>query len=708
MNPPSPSAATSPGSFAPGAPDSARLDALSREVALACDATGAIRWADGRADMLVGARAGMRLVDLAAPGSADKVERFLHAAAAGETSGWELHLTAPSGSREPLTFAARGAPDGYGGALVVASLAAHDYAQLLNQMSGAMSELATLGRETARQQREIAERREELRTAGERIESGETNLREFSRQLADSTAGLRALYSELDEKDTSLRQVSEVKSRFVANVSHELRTPLNSILGMTRLLLARQDGELTIEQERQIGYVRRSAQTLSELVDDLLDLAKMESGKVALRPTAFTADEALATLRGMMRPVAVNPDVALVFEAAPAELPVFETDEGKVAQVLRNLVSNALKFTARGEVRVAVRRAAREGHVTFAVRDTGVGIAPADHERVFEEFAQVENPMQKHVKGTGLGLSVSRRLAEVLGGTLTVESRVGEGSTFLLTIPAVHPETMAMQALQDRARQLDPTRSPVLVVEDDRQTLFLYEKYLEGSGFQVVPARSIEEARDVLTRVKPAAIVLDILLEGEATWTFLGELKASERWRDIPTLVVTVTDREQKARALGADEFFLKPLDRDWLLRKLTLLAKSGPMQKLLVIDDDEVARYLVRKLVAGTDYQVIEAADGPEGIRRAREEDPHLIILDFVMPQMTAFEVLDELKADPKTRCIPVIISTSKTLSESERARLQEDTAAILSKHSLSREVAIARIRDALGKAVESNGATS
>ena len=699
MNPSSPAPAAAGASHAP---DGERLHAMSRELSLACDTGGTIRWADPRAVALVGARAGIRLADLAVEGSAEKVERFLDVARQEPTRGWELHVTDPVEGRTPITLAAQGVPDGEGGVLVVASLVPHDYGLLLNQMSAAMSELATLGRETERQQREIAERRAELKAAGDRIESGETNLREFSRQLADSTAGLRALYSELDEKDTSLRQVTEVKSRFVANVSHELRTPLNSILGMTRLLLAKQDGELTAEQERQIGYVRRSAQTLSELVDDLLDLAKMESGKVALRPSHFTVDEIFATLRGMMRPIATNPDVALVFEGAPAGLPVFETDEGKVAQVLRNLVSNALKFTATGEVRVGAHAGPAEGHVSFTVRDTGVGIAPADRERVFEEFAQVENPMQQHVKGTGLGLSVSRRLAEVLGGRLTLESTLGAGSTFTLTIPTVHPETVAMHALEDRARQLDPTRSPVLVVEDDRQTLFLYEKYLEGSGFQVVPARSIEDAREVLTRVQPAAIVLDILLEGEATWTFLGELKASEKWRDIPTLVVTVTDREQKARALGADEFFLKPLDRDWLLRKLTLLAKTGPMQKILVIDDDEVARYLVRKLVVGTEYQVIEAADGPEGIRRAREDDPHLIILDFVMPQMTAFEVLDELKADPKLRCIPVIISTSKTLSETERARLQQDTAAILSKHSLSREVAIARIRDALGKAVD------
>jgi CheY-like chemotaxis protein len=241
----------------------------------------------------------------------------------------------------------------------------------------------------------------------------------------------------------------------------------------------------------------------------------------------------------------------------------------------------------------------------------------------------------------------------------------------------------------------------VLVVEDDRQTLFLYEKYLSGSGFQVLPARTLEEARATLRRLKPAAIVLDVMLEGETTWRFLEELKSSEATRHIPALVVTVTDREQKARALGADEFFVKPIDRDWLLRRLRHLAKKGPIEKVLVIDDDEVARYLVRKMLVDTSYTVIEAADGPEGVRKARDEQPQAIILDFVLPNETAFEVLDELKGDLRTRRIPVIVNTSKTLDDDERRRLAEGTAAILSKQTLSREIAIARIREALEKTV-------
>ena len=401
----------------------------------------------------------------------------------------------------------------------------------------------------------------------------------------------------------------------------------------------------------------------------------------------------------MMRPVLPEGSAVELRIEPPTEPLELETDDAKLAQVLRNLVSNAAKFTEKGSITVSAERAERDV-VLFHVRDTGIGIAPEHHERIFEEFSQVENPLQTRVKGTGLGLALARKLAEVLGGTLTVQSAVGVGSTFTVAIPRVHPEVAEMAGLTERAERLDPTKAPVLVLEDDRQTLFLYEKYLQRSGFQVVPVRTVDDARAAKKRIRPAAVVLDVMLEGETSWGFLAELKQGESTRDIPVLVVTITDREQKARALGADEFWLKPVEGKKLLSKLTALAKAGPMEKVLIIDDDEVHRYLLRQVLRGTPYALMEAASGPEGVRLAREESPQLIFLDFVLGEHTAFDVLDDLKADPRTRDIPVILHTSHQLAEDEHARLAKETAAILSKHTLSKEVAISRIRDALNKA--------
>jgi signal transduction histidine kinase len=516
------------------------------------------------------------------------------------------------------------------------------------------------------------------------------------RVLDDNNRGIVALYNELDEKTDSLRRSSEVKSRVVSNVSHEFRTPLNSILGLSRLLLSGSEGPLNAEQQKQLGFILKSSLELSQLVDELLDLSQIEAGKVRLHVSEIGVPDLFAAMRGVSRPLQTREAVELRFEEAP-DLPALHTDDGKITQVLRNLISNALKFTETGRVTVSAQMR-DAGTIVFTVADTGIGIAPRDLDRVFEEFTQLENRLQRGVKGNGLGLSLSLKLAELLGGTLRAESEPGKGSAFHLTIPILHPEAEEMAGLAKRAEVIADDRQPILVVEDDRQTLFLYEKYLRGSGFQVVPARTIDQAKAVIARLRPAAIVLDIMLDGEASWSFLGELKSKAATRDIPVLVVTVTDRENKARALGADEFWMKPMDPAWLLKKLGTLGRKGvPVEKILVIDDDEVSRYLVRRILAETQYRVIEATGGAEGVRLAREELPHAILLDFVMPGMSAFEVLDELKANPQTRSIPVIIHTSKDLGEEERVRLSREATAILNKQSLSREIAIGRIREAL-----------
>jgi signal transduction histidine kinase/CheY-like chemotaxis protein len=653
---------------------------LSREVALVCDTSGALSWVDDRAKRMLEAQVGQPLRALAAPGTGDKVDRLMILARDEQVEGWEIVLNVGG---QPRTFAFRGAPH-EGGVALVGSLVPEDYAASLSQVSEAMSELAVLHRETERQQRELKRRADELAR--------------LNRDLEESSRGMRTLHAELDEKAESLLRAAEIKGRVVANVSHEFRTPLHSILGLSRLLLNPANGPLTAEQQKQVQFIRSSGESLFELVNDLLDLSKMESGKATLRPTRFGAGDFLGALRGMLRPLlAADSPVELHFEEPSAGL-TLETDEAKVSQVLRNLVSNALKFTEQGRITVSVESGPHD-MVLFRVRDTGIGIAPEHHARIFEEFTQVDGPLQRKVKGTGLGLALSRRLAEFLGGSLTLQSALGKGSTFTFTLPRVHPEVEAMVGLTERSQHLEPGSAPVLVVEDDRQTLFLYEKYLARSGFQVLPVRTVDEARRTLQRVRPAAVVLDVMLEGETSWSFLSELKSNEATRDIPVLVVTLMDREQKARALGADEFWLKPVAEEQLLRKLSSLARAGPVHKLLLIDDDEVHRYLFRQMLKETPYQLEEACSGPEGVRLAREHSPELIFLDFVLPDMTAFDVLDELKADPLTRDIPIILHTSHQLKEEERERLAKETSTILAKHTLSREVAIARIRDALHK---------
>ena len=273
-----------------------------------------------------------------------------------------------------------------------------------------------------------------LRENGERLRQRQEELERLNKELKDVNRGMVGLYAELDEKARELRRADEIKTQFLSNISHEFRTPLNSIFALSSLLLERTDGELTSEQEKQVGFIRKAADSLLELVNDLLDLSKIRAGKIEVHPAEFSAASLFSALRGMLRSLHVNPAVALVFEE-PDGVPWLYTDEGKVSQILRNFISNALKFTERGEVRVSARHDEGNGTVTFTVSDSGVGIAADDQERIFEEFIQLEHPAQSKFKGTGLGLPLCRKLAELLGGKIELESQAGVGSKFSLTLP---------------------------------------------------------------------------------------------------------------------------------------------------------------------------------------------------------------------------------------------------------------------------------
>ncbi|MBM4289655.1 MAG: response regulator, partial [Deltaproteobacteria bacterium] len=269
-------------------------------------------------------------------------------------------------------------------------------------------------------------------------------------------------------------------------------------------------------------------------------------------------------------------------------------------------------------------------------------------------------------------------------------------------IPAVYAEAQAGEPMEPAPA--DITRRPVLVIEDDETMVAIYEKYLKGSGFQVLSVSTLQQARDLIKRSPPVAVILDILLRGEDGWGFLTELKSDEATRDIPVFVITVLEDQQKGFALGAQDFATKPVERSWLLAKLREVERHLPIEKVLIIDDDEVARYILKGQLADTKYSVLEAAGGQEGLRRAGEEQPGLIFLDLMMPDLDGFEALTLLKADPRTEKIPVIILTSKVLTETERRDLNARALAVLSKQSTSREAAVAHIRDAIAKIAAGN----
>lgn len=533
---------------------------------------------------------------------------------------------------------------------------------------------------------ELKQQNKELMNAMQELRDKQQELAQLNRELDETNRGVVALYAELNEKADFLQRASELKSHFLSNMSHEFRTPLNSVIGLSQILLDRLDGDLTAEQEKQVKFIRGSAQGLVELVNDLLDLAKVEAGKVSIHPANFSVDSLFAALRGMLRPLlSQNSSISLVFED-PLGIPEMDTDEAKVSQILRNFISNALKFTDRGEVRVS----ASLGHgntVVFSVADTGIGIAEEDQERIFQEWAQVDGRKQRTVKGSGLGLPLSRKFAQMLGGDVYVKSRPGEGSTFFTSIPInFSGETESFYTLEREAPTTD-FGLPVLVVEDNREELFIYERILKGTQFSIISAKTLTDARKTLRSVRPAAVVLDLLLRGEHSWELLQDLKRDPVTASIPVLVVTVVDNRDKALALGADAFHTKPIERSWLLRQLNDLVNRSAVRQLLVIDDDAASRYLLKSALGRTDFRISEATGGHEGLLKAREESPNVIILDLGMPDLSGFEVLAKLKENPHTSSIPVIIHTSRVLDDRDRLLLA-DAVAIVSKENPSREL--------------------
>lgn len=402
---------------------------------------------------------------------------------------------------------------------------------------------------------EVQRQNKDLMGTLDELQRRQEELTRLNRELEDTNRGVVALYSELDDKADRLRQADEMKSRFLSYMSHEFRTPLNSILALTRLLIDRSDGELTEEQEKQVSFIARSAGELTELVNDLLDLAKIEAGKVDVHPSEFSVSTLFSALRGLLRPLMVTGKVNLIFEE-PNGLPLLYTDEGKIAQILRNFLSNAIKFTEQGEVRLSAKLTSDGQAVDFSVSDTGVGIANEDRERIFQEFAQVQNSVQKRVKGTGLGLPLSRKLAELLGGTVEVKSELGVGSTFSAIIPLAYP-----------------------------------------------------------------------------------------------------------------------------------LARPPKAVRKVLIIDDEDAPRYVLKRLLTEHYSEVLESTDGLLGLSLAREKQPQVIFLDLMMPKISGTEVLAQLKADPLTEQIPVIIVTSKAMDRRERNHLARHAMTILSKAELSQK---------------------
>jgi signal transduction histidine kinase/CheY-like chemotaxis protein len=528
---------------------------------------------------------------------------------------------------------------------------------------------------------EIELQNQELLKTLQELRSRQEELELLNRELEDTNRGVVALYAELDERADYLRRASELKTKFLSNVSHEFRTPLNSIVSLARLLMSKMDGDLTAEQMKQVRFIESSARDLQEMVNDLLDLAKVEAGKTRIRTKRFEVQELFSALKGMLKPLlADNTSVDLMFEDT-SDLAPLHTDEGKVSQILRNLISNALKFTPRGQVFISARQ--QDEHVLFSVADTGIGIPAEHHETIFREFSQIENPLQDRHRGTGLGLPLCRNLAMLLGGRLWLQSEEGKGSTFYVQIPAVYVGEALPPESSGELPAPEFHRSPVLVLEDNLETAHLFESYMRNSEFQPILAASIAQADMWTSRHKPTVVVSDIYLGDDEAWGFLARLR--EKWPQLPVIVTSIYQEAHPATNVGAYLFLPKPIEQQALLRELRRLTAEFGTKRVLLVDDNDVSRYILRELLDQPWLEISEATNGKEATAQLKENLPDGLILDLLMPDISGFEILRQLRADKETESLPVLIYTSKRLTEAERAQLESMRVRIIRKEDVS-----------------------
>ena len=519
----------------------------------------------------------------------------------------------------------------------------------------------------------------------------------------------------LEEKTAALEHATRLKSEFLANMSHELRTPLNSIIGFTRRAIKKAGDLLPARQLKNLHTVERNAYHLLGLINDLLDISKIEAGKMDVFPERFRLSALVAEASDLTNTLAADKGLALDIDLPGQEISLY-SDKTKLKQILINLVSNAVKFTEAGTITIAARIldkadtagddffAPQRTYVALSVSDQGVGLNAEEMRYVFEAFRQVDGSLTRKSGGTGLGLAITKKFAELLEGKIEVESVKGEGTIFTVVLPLSISNDMQMPeyAAEESAERKQDTPSKdtltVLCIDDNPEVLELLHGYLSDEGYRVVKALSGDDGIQKARELKPFAITLDIQMPHKDGWTVMQELKRTEATHDIPVIFVTIMDNKTLGYKLGAFDYLQKPLQPEALLSTMSGILRRKA-QDILVVDDNPDVREMIRQMLEDEQIGVRMAENGRQALDALQKAVPDIMLLDLMMPEMDGFDVVRHLQNNAEWAGIPVIIITAKTLKDDEKRFLEQRVESILVKEGLTTTMVLKEISETMKK---------
>ena len=532
----------------------------------------------------------------------------------------------------------------------------------------------------------------ELEKSNRGLQAQAGELQSQTEELQQQSEELHKQNVELEQQQLAVEEASRLKSQFLSNMSHELRTPLNSVMALSRVLMMQATAKLSDEEVNYLEIIERNGKNLLELINDILDLSKIEAGRMDVNPKPFSLGQTLENIVESVAPIAGEKRIEILRDI-PRDLPLLESDEIRVSQILQNLIGNAVKFTNAGSVTVSAQ--SNQERLSVRIADTGIGIAENDLPYIFDEFRQVDGTSARRHEGTGLGLAIARKASLILGGDITVRSAPGTGSTFTLTLPVKWQGTAPVYEpiVIRQPSGVKPVRKTILIVDDEPEMAAMISRYLLEEGYDTITATSGEEALKLAVREPPFAITLDIIMPDMDGWEVLQGLKKNPETKDIPVIIVSISEDRETGFALGAVGYVTKPVSQKQLISEIRKIGKPKT-RSIMIVDDNDLDRQQIRRIIEEEGLKPIMAEDGAVCLELIKKQVPDVLVLDLMMPEPDGFAVLERIRGNPDTRDLPVIVVTAKDLTEEDRSKLKGNVFSVLEKSAATSVTLLAEIK--------------